>query len=108
MNTLQTLASAVVLISSAAVAVAEPKTYGGVFAITEPVGSMLTINVQSNVPSSFRGSFAQSFVFSQSIQNPIAVTSFNRNFTFSGTSNYNIVSQINNNVTTFTNWNFNR
>jgi hypothetical protein len=82
--------------------------YGRSFAITEPVGSMLTINLQSNSPSMFRGSFTQSFSFSQSIQNPVPVTNFSRNFVFGGSAGYNIVSQVNNTVNTFTNFGFSR
>lgn len=61
------------------------------------IGSKVTIQLQSNKPSSFSGNFAQTF----SYQN--GATNFTRNFNFGGTTNFNITSTINNNTTTFTN-----
>jgi hypothetical protein len=83
-------------------------TAGGTVTLTEPVGSMISINVVANGPAVFRGTFSQSFNFNQSLQNPAGTTSFTRNFDFSGNANFNITSQFNQNVSSFTSsgWNF--
>ena len=103
---MKTLLAAAILAFVAVPLNAETRV-GGSFALTEPVGSMLTVNVFSNSPSVFRGTFSQTFSFNQSIQNPAPAVTFNRLFDFNGNSNFNIVSQFNQNTTTFSSsgWN---
>ena len=73
---------------------------GSVSRLDSNVGSRITIQLRSNTPSFFSGTFAQTF----SYQN--GVTNTTRNFNFVGNTNYNIVSTFNSTPTTFTN-NFN-
>ena len=82
---------------------------GGSVTLIEPVGSMISINVMANGPSVFRGTFSQTFSHTRSLQNPTGTNTFTRNFNFGGNSNFNITSQFNQNVTSFTSsgWNFN-
>lgn len=72
-------------------------TYGSINRLDSNVGSRITIQLQSNGPSFFTGSFAQTF----SYQN--GVTNFTRNFTFIGNMNHNVISTFNTNTTVFTN-----
>lgn len=80
---------------------------GGSIKLTEPVGSMISINIYSASPSVFRGTFFQTFSFNQSIQDPTPTITFNKSFDFNGNSNFNIVSQFNQNMTIFSSpgWN---
>ena len=83
-----------------AMALSETVTkYGSVSRLDSNVGSMISIQVYSNSPSSFRATVSQNYAYNNGL------TSFNRNIIFSGNSKFNITSQINNNVTQFTNTN---
>jgi hypothetical protein len=72
-------------------------TFGSTTSLNSNVGSRITIQLQSNSPSIFSGTFAQSFTHLN------GSTNFTRNFNFAGNMNYNITSTINTNTTVFTN-----
>jgi hypothetical protein len=91
---------AIVLFSSTA-AYTQSFSAGETFSLTGPVGSMFSINVQSDQPARFSGTFFQSFSFNQSIQNPLPRTVSVQNFNFNGNADFSIRSQINNNVQVF-------
>lgn len=93
---------AFVLSLSATSAHAETYSFGQTFALTEPVGTLFTFNIQSNNTSYFSGRFQSSFNYIQNVDNPFGTTTFNRNFNFSGNSNFNITNQVNTNTTQWT------
>ena len=72
-------------------------TYGSITRLESNVGSRTSIQLQSNFPSMFMGTFSKTFTHQNT------VSSFSRNFVFSGNMNYNIVSTFNTNTTIFTN-----
>ena len=75
------------------------KQQASVSTFAQNVGSRITIQVFSNKPSSFKGSFSQGF----SYNNGTSVNSFAKNFSMTGNPNFNITSQFNNNTSIFTN-----
>jgi hypothetical protein len=72
-------------------------TYGSVSRLDSNVGSLVTIQIRSNTPSVFSGSFMQTFNY----QNGVTFSS--RNFNFSGNANFNVVHTVNTNSFVFTN-----